>query len=403
MRFWDRIAPWIGLAIIALCGAVLWAFWPDRQPPHARELPPRDIATAPTTPPPPANTAPGVAYVGDAACARCHAEIAETFARHPMGRSMAPAAEVMPEVLGEVFQADGLTYAIDRRDGRVFHQEIHPDGTVIEEEARYALGSGTRGFAFLVDRGGGLYESPISWYTQIQQWGLSPGYRNANLHFDRPITRECLFCHVNQAEPRGDRGLVIQGLTIGCERCHGPGALHVRHPMSLADGPPNIVNPARLDPPLREDVCNQCHLQGVGRTNPPGRSSFDYRPGLPLSDFIQVPNTDADPVVRNQNIRNVEQMRSSRCYLASKGQLGCISCHDPHRKPMPAERVAFYRDRCLRCHADPGCSLPLDRRLATIPDDDCTACHMPRRTTTDIEHTSVVNHSIPRHADPTPR
>src|SRR5262249_38128802 len=36
------------------------------------------------------NTRAGVEYVGDAACARCHTEIAETYRRHPMGRSLAP-------------------------------------------------------------------------------------------------------------------------------------------------------------------------------------------------------------------------------------------------------------------------------------------------------------------------
>ena len=29
-------------------------------------------------------------YVGDAACVRCHAEIAETYRQHPMGQSLVP-------------------------------------------------------------------------------------------------------------------------------------------------------------------------------------------------------------------------------------------------------------------------------------------------------------------------
>ena len=35
------------------------------------------------------NARPAVNYVGDSACVRCHAEIAETYSRHPMGRSLA--------------------------------------------------------------------------------------------------------------------------------------------------------------------------------------------------------------------------------------------------------------------------------------------------------------------------
>src|SRR4051794_7609058 len=36
-----------------------------------------------------ANAKPGVAYVGDEACVRCHREISEDYRTHPMGRSLA--------------------------------------------------------------------------------------------------------------------------------------------------------------------------------------------------------------------------------------------------------------------------------------------------------------------------
>ena len=37
------------------------------------------------------NARPGVAFVGDEACTRCHAEIAADYRLHPMGRSLATA------------------------------------------------------------------------------------------------------------------------------------------------------------------------------------------------------------------------------------------------------------------------------------------------------------------------
>ena len=36
------------------------------------------------------NSRPDVGYVGEATCSRCHAEIAESYRRHPMGRSLDP-------------------------------------------------------------------------------------------------------------------------------------------------------------------------------------------------------------------------------------------------------------------------------------------------------------------------
>jgi hypothetical protein len=350
------------------------------------------------------NTAPGVSYVGDAACAACHAEITATYRRHPMGRSLAAAAEILPDARGVVLEVGDLTYSIDRRDRRVFHQETRRDkqGRTIastEAEVRYALGSGTRGFAFLVERQGGLFQSPLAWYTGKQGWDLAPGYRAENLHFERPITLDCLFCHTNRVE-MADRTLPrFHGLTIGCERCHGPGALHVRQPEPIAGADPEIVNPASLEPPsLREAVCEQCHLQGTDRVPVPGRSLFDYRPGLDLAEFVQVWSARADPSLRLHAVGQVEQMRESRCYQQSGQRLGCISCHDPHRLPEAAERVTYYRDRCLQCHADRGCRLPRPARIARNADDDCTACHMPRVRSTDVAHTSLTRHNIPRDA-----
>src|SRR5262249_60189249 len=40
------------------------------------------------------NINPDVGYVGDAACVACHEGIAKSYARHPMGRSLVPAADL---------------------------------------------------------------------------------------------------------------------------------------------------------------------------------------------------------------------------------------------------------------------------------------------------------------------
>jgi tetratricopeptide (TPR) repeat protein len=92
----------------------------------------------------------------------------------------------------------------------------------------------------------------------------------------------------------------------------------------------------------------------------------------------------------------VEQMYASRCYRASNGKMGCITCHDPHRMPDVAEKATYFRDRCLKCHEQLPCSLPLQARLAKSKADDCTVCHMPSFGTTDITHTAATDHQIPR-------
>ena len=81
---------------------------------------------------------------------------------------------------------------------------------------------------------------------------------------------------------------IFQGHAIGCERCHGPGELHVERGGVSAGPDLTIVNPGRLAPALRESVCQQCHLQGWFRFPRAGRDSFDFRPGLPLHRFLAV-------------------------------------------------------------------------------------------------------------------
>ncbi len=254
-----------------------------------------------------------------------------------------------------------------------------------------------RGLSFLVERGNGLFQSPITWYAQRRRWDLSPRYEVWNGHFDRPITAGCLYCHTNRVEMAEDRPPVLHGLAIGCERCHGPGELHARRPEMVDGRDWTIVNPAHLESHvLRDSVCDQCHLQGSARVDQPGRSVTAYRPGLPLESFVRVVYAHGDPVAERTVVGQVEQMRKSRCYQGSGGELGCVSCHDPHRLPAVGERVAYYRGRCLECHATRGCTLPRDDRLLQSPDDDCTACHMPPTRVLDVAHTAITLHTVPR-------
>jgi Tfp pilus assembly protein PilF len=358
------------------------------------------------------NTRPGIPYVGDAACSRCHPEIAENFRKHPMGRSLSPIAAA-PMRLGEagdrsLFETRGLQYSIANRDGRVIHQETRRDasGQIIarnEAEVQFAVGSGRLGVAYLIERDGFLFQSPVAWYPRERQWDLPPGYQTSIGHFDHPITSACLFCHANRVEPvpgtvNRYRPPIFRGHTIGCERCHGPGELHVTHPTSVDSPDWTIVNPARLEPSLRDAVCEQCHLNGQWRVLRAGRQDEDFRPGLPFYRFWTVLEQAGAPA-KDRIVGQFEQLHESHCFIASGDRLGCISCHDPHRAPEPEEKATYFRDRCLKCHANRGCSLPVSVRLERSPDDDCTSCHMPRSNDSNTIHVAITNHRIPRRAE----
>jgi hypothetical protein len=358
------------------------------------------------------NVKPSVKYVGDAACAGCHRKISDSFHQHPMGRSLAPVTAATPSERYDTeahnpFEAFGFLYRVDRQADRVVHDVSAPGGPVrADAEIAYTVGSGQRGRSYLIDHDGYLFQSPLTWYPLKGIWALSPGY-DATTHFGRPVTVTCLFCHANQVQADAHAANrfvqpIFRGHAIGCERCHGPGELHVQRNRAGGDdsGDWTIVNPRALDHDLREAVCQQCHLHGEVRVVPRGREYFDYRPGLPLDRFLADFVKAGAQRQEDKFVGTVEQMYASRCFAGSSGpgKLGCISCHDPHALPASEQRIAYYRDRCLKCHTPSSCKAPVPERLAKTPEDSCIVCHMPRREGS-ITHTAITDHAVPRHGD----
>jgi hypothetical protein len=405
---WSRVVGW-------------WAGEVVKEQLPSTTSPPHDPTTS--TPPDPRltfatpyrNVRPEVGYVGDEACSACHSRIADTYRRHPMGRSLSSVTSLAllerdDAASHNPFDAAGFRYAVERRGERVFHMETALDaaGKVLvemEAEVQFAIGSGERGRSYLIDRDGYLFASPLSWYPQKGIWDLSPGYAKHNPHFGRPISPDCLFCHANQVEhvePTANRYRppLFRGAAIGCERCHGPGELHVRRHQNheeVAGIDETIVNPRHLEPGLREAVCQQCHLQGEQRILRRGRKHFDYRPGLPAQFFFVDFVKPAPPKGSMKFVGTVEQMYASRCFQESRGpdRLGCISCHDPHKLPAADKKAVYYRARCLSCHREESCHLSRPIRLEKAKDDNCSACHMPR-TGSDVNHTAITDHRILR-------
>jgi hypothetical protein len=393
----------LAASLVVLVVAIGWTAWQARG--VARRVQSGEPRTVRRPHTPWKNAQPDVKYIGDAACARCHAEIADTFRRHPMGRSLhAIAAPLDQPDSTTTFEANSSRYTVERRGGHVVHRESRLDHeghllAQVEGAVTYAVGSGERGISYLIEHDARLFQSPITWYRQNNRWDISPGYDVGDLHFDRPIVPECLFCHSNRVEPIAHtmnqyKPPIFRGHAIGCERCHGPGELHERHPESVDGRDLTIVNPRHLEPALRSAVCEQCHLQGDHRVERFGRCMFDYRPGLPLIEFLAV--YGRVETEKTSFVGQVEQMRQSRCFRESEGRLGCTSCHDPHQVPSPEEKTAYFRQQCLACHEQSGCKLPAPKRLAESPDDSCIQCHMQRFKRTEIIHTATTDHRVLR-------
>lgn len=350
-------------------------------------------------------------YVGMNTCISCHKNVHDTYKETGMGRSFDLAR---PWRSDATFGAHAVVYDKDLdyyykpffRDSLLYVLEYRLEGkdTVHKREERidYIIGSGHHTNSHMIHRNGYLFQAPITYYTQEGKWDLAPGYeKGASSRFNRIIATECLTCHnhfpkhVSESEnkylemPRG----------IECERCHGPGSIHVQEKLKgiivdtskYADY--SITNPRHLPRDLQMDLCQRCHLQGVAVLNE-GKTFFDFRPGMMLSEVMQVflprfTNSHERFIMASQ----ADRLRLSPCYLKSE-DLSCISCHNPHHSVKSNDNKR-YNETCLSCHPSGKknfCSTPEAERK--LENDNCVKCHMRRSGSIDIPHITITDHNI---------
>ncbi len=298
---------------------------------------------------------------------------------------------------GKLFQTE---FEIGQGGEELF-QETHPVGWII--------GAGANGFGALVKRGDFLFEAPLSFYSKTQSWALSPGYEFGDYGFNRPILPGCIACHSGWPQAvLGGNGRFLDPpfheLAIGCENCHGPGEAHVlemREGDSSSDSATHsIVNPAKLGPWLADNICMSCHQTGDAIVLKPAKDYRDFKPGTPLDDtlaiFMVPPRRDSP---QTDLLEHYFSMTLSKCYRSSGGHLSCITCHDPHVEPASQDAPAYYQRKCLACHTEKNCALPLAIRQRKTPPDDCAGCHMPKRDVQVIAHAVLTNHRIVAQAE----
>lgn len=379
------------------------------------------------------NHAAEVQYVGMNTCKTCHADIYNTFIETGMGKSFGAAnhekssavfdqhAHIYDSYLDLHYQAyfsNDVMYIKEYRlkNGDTVHSRT--------EKVDYVVGSGQHTNSHIFQVNGYYFQMPMTFYTQQQRWDFPPGFENGfNSRFSRSIELECMSCH--NAYPnfvpgsKNKYASVLQG--IDCERCHGPGSLHVEEKSKgiLVDTANeidySIVNPKKLPYDLQVDVCQRCHLQG-NAVLAEGKSFFDFKPGQKLSEFMNV----FLPRYENEKgfimASHADRLKQSKCFVESAkrgidleqkkysnakftnqtaSSLTCISCHNPHVS-IKKTGTAVLNNPCKGCHQGDknlsDCTASLAARK--VNNDNCSGCHMPSTGTIDIPHVTVHDHRI---------
>ncbi len=352
-------------------------------------------------------------YVGMEACKSCHPDIYETFQHTGMGLSFDSATtEKSSATFGKHAlihdEESGLYYQARIVDKNLYIDQFQLSGNDTlhkrTEKVSYVVGSGQHTNSHLLQINGYLYQMPMTFYTQKKKWDLPPGFeQGSNSRFNRTIGAECITCHnaYPTPDPAADNRYLSIPQGIDCERCHGPGSLHVEEKKqgklinTAKEADYSIVNPKRLPFKLQMSICQRCHLQGNAVLKP-GKSFFDFKPGMMLSDVLTVfmpryGSDDASFIMAS----HPDRLAMSKCFKQSNGQLTCISCHNPHQSVTVTGKNKF-NETCVSCHpgnkALPTCKLSAQAQLKNK--DGCVGCHMPASHTVDIPHVNIHDHYI---------
>ncbi len=366
-----------------------------------------------------------VDYVGMETCKGCHSDKHETFIHTGMGKSfdlakMYKSSGSFSNIKPVYDQNRDLFYYPFWKQSSLYISEYRLNGkdTVHyrEEKISHIIGSGQHTNSHFWNDNGFIYQAPLTFYTQKGKWDLPPGFEVTNTSFHRKIDIECMSCHngipkINQ-ESINFFEKIPQG--IDCERCHGPGELHVNQKRNgiivntQKEADRSIVNPKRLPFSLQIDICQRCHLQG-NNVLKPGKKFTDFRPGMKLSDVFEI----YMPKYENNDYfvmaGHADRFQKSACFIKTNQgnnetynpniNFTCINCHDPHVS-VKKTKIQSFNQQCQNCHSESSikstlkkCKLPVSQQNHQ---NACVGCHMPASGSEDIPHVLVHDHKIQR-------
>jgi predicted CXXCH cytochrome family protein len=356
-----------------------------------------------------------IAYTGSVSCRPCHPDHYDTWRRtfHRTMTQEAGAESVVGDFSGVSFTYAGVTSRFLRDGERFVIETLDGEGRMRRQEVVRTVGS-RRVQQYLVREGDRYIRLPLAWDIEGRRWFhltggfLDPDGTDFNAH--RALwNANCIFCHNVKARPGYDWEKAtfdshVAELGIACEACHGPGDEHVarnslplrRYYLHYSDQQdPSIVNPMRLEPLRRIQVCGHCHGQRMPAPLDRIRQFLSegdpYTAGDNLSSYTR-------PLYRESHLQGVDvSLRFWRdgtprltAYeyqglLMSKdfqrGGLTCQHCHTMHGGDPRGMITQEMRGpaACQECHpAIVARAAEHSRHRQGSSGTDCYACHMPK-------------------------
>jgi len=348
-------------------------------------------------------------YAGSETCRECHAELYERWSHtgHALTlRAFAPDVPARP-FDGEYFEARG----VDQRIGPGPQMRVEgPGGAQKEFPVEIVIGVRRVQMFTTTMPDGRIQVLPVflevptkKWFDYADfifggpnQFDIPPDSPNSWYGPGRNFNSRCGACHTTNYDIGYDPDTNHYATSwseraVSCENCHGPGAAHVVHQRSHAEGPDPIVHPGKLPLERANQVCGSCHAEGerIDPTWLPGEDIFKYVDVVGLNDER---HTLADGRAR-ELIHNLVPNMETRC-----GPISCTQCHDPHGRGIPGDLIRPLTDMwtCTQCHDGYKDDAQVEAHThhpAGSAGSSCFGCHMPRMI---IEggHGKVFDHTI---------
>ena len=317
-------------------------------------------------------------YTGSAACKTCHAATYARWQKTRMANVVRDPKEHPDAIIPDFSKADPAIVNFTK------------------DAIAFVYGSKWKQ-RYFTKVGNDYFPLPAQWDVANQAWSRYfvregtdwwvPHYPADNMQ--RPTGPTCDGCHsVNY----NIQTKTVTEWNVGCEKCHGPGSLHVARPSRA-----NIVNPARLGA-RGVDVCIQCHSQGQPLANPIQGKYYDWPVGYvvtndatkKLSDFWKLEDHKLgettfthfpDGTAHKNRMQGNDFVQS---VMYTRG-ITCFTCHDVHGTDNNADLIRPANELCLQCH---GPNSPNGPHTGTIEQhthhpagsagNECVNCHMPK-------------------------
>lgn len=278
-------------------------------------------------------------------CISCHPAETNLHEHSRMAHAMLPAADsaFAKNLPAQPLRESAAGYRVSYR--------LSPFGSILVtavqgmDQAKgridWIMGAGAQGQTPLVETANGTLESHVSYFPQINRFGITIGQTVQPSNVEGALglkqgpktLRACIGCHATGVTSE------LKPVTPGiqCERCHSGADEH-------ALGKGQVTNPGRMTDLEQVRLCGECH-----RDKPP-------------VDGTQLEN------VRFQPLR----LMMSKCFTSRR--LACTTCHAAHQDARRSD-AEFYNARCRACHASgaAGQRFHADARQK----GDCISCHMP--------------------------